>query len=68
MNAMDMLPVAAIPALWHSVGPGLGYKDYMRVVPTADLTGFGSVSQKKRANYSPAFGSSVQFALSKLTF
>jgi F-type H+-transporting ATPase subunit a len=38
MNAMDMLPVDAIPALWHSVGPGLGYKDYMRVVPTADLS------------------------------
>lgn len=38
MNAMDMLPVDALPALWHSVGPALGYKDYMRVVPTADLS------------------------------
>ncbi len=38
MNAMDMLPVDAIPAMWHSVGPALGYKDYMRVVPTADLS------------------------------
>lgn len=38
MNAMDMLPVDALPALWHGVGPALGYKDYMRVVPTADLS------------------------------
>jgi len=38
MNAMDMLPVDALPALWHSVGPAMGFKDYMRVVPTADLS------------------------------
>jgi F-type H+-transporting ATPase subunit a len=38
MNAMDMLPVDLIPALWHSAGPALGFKDYMRVVPTADLS------------------------------
>jgi F-type H+-transporting ATPase subunit a len=38
MNAMDMLPVDALPALWHSAGPAMGYKDYMRVVPTADLS------------------------------
>ena len=38
MNAMDMLPVDVLPALWHGVGPSLGYKDYMRVVPTADLS------------------------------
>jgi F-type H+-transporting ATPase subunit a len=38
MNAMDMLPVDAIPLLWHSVGPAMGFKDYMRVVPTADLS------------------------------
>lgn len=38
MNAMDMLPVDALPALWHSAAPGLGFKDYMRVVPTADLS------------------------------
>ena len=38
MNAMDMLPVDAIPTLWHGVGPGLGFNDYMRVVPTADLS------------------------------
>ena len=38
MNAMDMLPVDAIPHFWHSVGPALGYPDYMRVVPTADLS------------------------------
>ncbi|WP_298825559.1 F0F1 ATP synthase subunit A [uncultured Piscinibacter sp.] len=38
MNAMDLLPVDLIPAIWHSVGPALGMKDYMRVVPTADLS------------------------------
>jgi F-type H+-transporting ATPase subunit a len=38
MNAMDMLPVDALPAAWHSAGPALGFKDYMRVVPTADLS------------------------------
>ncbi len=38
MNAMDMLPVDALPALWHSAGPAMGFKDYMRVVPTADLS------------------------------
>jgi F-type H+-transporting ATPase subunit a len=38
MNAMDLLPVDLIPAAWHSVGPALGFKDYMRVVPTADLS------------------------------
>ena len=38
MNAMDMLPVDVLPAAWHAVGPALGFKDYMRVVPTADLS------------------------------
>ena len=38
MNAMDMLPVDVLPAAWHTVGPALGFKDYMRVVPTADLS------------------------------
>jgi F-type H+-transporting ATPase subunit a len=38
MNAMDMLPVDALPGLWHVAGPAMGYKDYMRVVPTADLS------------------------------
>jgi F-type H+-transporting ATPase subunit a len=38
MNAMDMLPVDLIPSIWHSVGPALGLKDYMRVVPSADLS------------------------------
>lgn len=38
MNAMDLLPVDAIPALWHGIGPALGHNDYMRVVPTADLS------------------------------
>ena len=42
MNAMDMLPVDAIPALWHGAAPTLGFQQYMRVVPTADLsTTFG---------------------------
>ena len=38
MNFMDMLPVDAIPGLWHTAGPALGYADYLRVVPTADLS------------------------------
>jgi F-type H+-transporting ATPase subunit a len=38
MNAMDMLPVDLIPEIWHRVGPALGFKDYMRVVPSADLS------------------------------
>ena len=38
MNSMDFLPVDLIPAVWHAVGPSLGMSDYMRVVPTADLS------------------------------
>lgn len=38
MNFMDMLPVDFLPQLWHSAGPALGFKDYLRVVPTADLS------------------------------
>jgi F-type H+-transporting ATPase subunit a len=38
MNAMDLLPVDLIPTIWHSLGPALGFKDYVRVVPTADLS------------------------------
>lgn len=38
MNAMDMLPVDLIPQIWHTAGPALGFKDYMRVVPSADLS------------------------------
>ena len=38
MNAMDMLPVDFLPQIWHTAGPALGFKDYMRVVPTADLS------------------------------
>jgi F-type H+-transporting ATPase subunit a len=38
MNAMDLLPLDLLPSIWHSVGPALGFKDYMRVVPTADLS------------------------------
>ncbi|WP_119290899.1 F0F1 ATP synthase subunit A [Azohydromonas sediminis] len=38
MNFMDLLPVDLIPQMWHVAGPALGMKDYMRVVPTADLS------------------------------
>jgi F-type H+-transporting ATPase subunit a len=38
MNAMDLLPVDLIPAFWHRAGPAFGVPDYMRVVPTADLS------------------------------
>ncbi|MFC7460976.1 F0F1 ATP synthase subunit A [Hydrogenophaga defluvii] len=38
MNFMDMLPVDALPALWHVAGPAMGYPDYLRVVLTADLS------------------------------
>ncbi len=38
MNFMDMLPVDFIPQIWHTVGPAVGAKDYMRIVPTADLS------------------------------
>ena len=38
MNAMDLLPVDLIPYLWHSAAPAIGAPDYMRVVPTADLS------------------------------
>jgi F-type H+-transporting ATPase subunit a len=38
MNFMDLIPVDLLPATWHVVGPALGFKDYLRVVPTADLS------------------------------
>ncbi|MCE3274010.1 MAG: atpB [Ramlibacter sp.] len=38
MNAMDLLPVDLIPQIWHGVAPVVGAPDYMRVVPTADLS------------------------------
>jgi F-type H+-transporting ATPase subunit a len=38
MNAMDLLPVDLIPQIWHGVAPVVGSPDYMRVVPTADLS------------------------------
>jgi len=38
MNFMDLLPVDLLPAAWHVVGPALGFKDYLRVVPSADLS------------------------------
>ena len=38
MNAMDLLPVDLLPAIWHVAGPAIGAPDYQRVVPTADLS------------------------------
>jgi F-type H+-transporting ATPase subunit a len=39
MNAMDLLPVDLIPYVWeHGLHEAFGAKDYMRVVPTADLS------------------------------
>jgi len=38
MNFMDMVPVDLLPLIWHSAGPALGFKDYLRVVATADLS------------------------------
>jgi len=38
MNAMDLLPVDLLPQIWHKAGPAFGVPDYMRVVPTADLS------------------------------
>ncbi len=38
MNFMDMLPLDLLPQAWHVAGPALGFKDYLRVVPTADLS------------------------------
>jgi F-type H+-transporting ATPase subunit a len=38
MNAMDLLPVDLLPHLWHVTQPIHGAPDYMRVVPTADLS------------------------------
>lgn len=38
MNFMDLIPVDLIPAIWHVAGPAVGAPDYMRVVPTADLS------------------------------
>jgi F-type H+-transporting ATPase subunit a len=38
MNAMDLLPVDLLPQLWHATQPVHGAPNYMRVVPTADLS------------------------------
>ncbi len=38
MNFMDMIPVDLFPHLWHTAGPAMGFKDYMRILPTADLS------------------------------
>jgi F-type H+-transporting ATPase subunit a len=41
MNAMDLLPVDALPLLWQAINGAAGHDPhhaYMRVVPTADLS------------------------------
>jgi len=38
LNAMDLVPVDLLPFIWHTVGPAVGMKDYLRVVSTADLS------------------------------
>lgn len=38
MNFMDMIPVDLLPQIWATAGPALGFKDYLRVVATADLS------------------------------
>lgn len=38
MNFMDMLPVDLLPQIWRAAGPAMGFKDYLRVVATADLS------------------------------
>lgn len=38
MNFMDLLPVDLLPYMWHVAGPAMGFPDYLRVVPTADLS------------------------------
>jgi F-type H+-transporting ATPase subunit a len=38
MNFMDMLPLDLLPQIWHSAGPAMGLPDYLRVVPSADLS------------------------------
>jgi len=38
MNFMDLIPVDLLPQIWATAGPALGFKDYLRVVATADLS------------------------------
>ena len=38
MNFMDMIPVDLLPQIWATAGPALGFKDYLRIVATADLS------------------------------
>jgi F-type H+-transporting ATPase subunit a len=41
MNAMDLLPVDLLPAIWHQIYGAIGHDPehaYLRVVPTADLS------------------------------
>ena len=39
MNAMDLLPVDLLPAIWDQARPGARrHQAYLRVVPTADLS------------------------------
>jgi len=44
MNFMDMVPVDLLPQIWSVAGPALGFKDYLRVVATADLSTTLSIS------------------------
>jgi F-type H+-transporting ATPase subunit a len=44
MNFMDMVPVDLLPQIWTVAGPALGFKDYLRVVATADLSTTLSIS------------------------
>ncbi len=41
MNAMDMLPVDLLPAIWTKIYAAMGHDPhhaYLRIVPTADLS------------------------------
>lgn len=44
MNFMDLVPVDLLPQIWTVAGPALGFKDYLRVVATADLSTTLSIS------------------------
>ncbi len=44
MNFMDMVPVDLLPQIWTVAGPAMGFKDYLRVVATADLSTTLSIS------------------------
>ncbi len=38
MNFMDLIPVDLLPQLWSKTGGAAGLPDYLRAVPTADLS------------------------------